>query len=273
MRNDLPPGFPKKMPKKFKMTRQNLPEAGLRSPAPAASSSWEPVQDRLGFAAGPGPAPRPGHVEPALAVVEKLVSLLALERPLVFLDFEATGLDVGNDRIVELTLVRVEPGGASDWLDTLVQPGVPIPPQATAIHRITDADVAPAPTFAEIAPRLLRTLRGADLCGFNLARYDLPLLDAELERSGLSRGGSARIVDVCVIFKRMERRDLTAAHRFYCGGEPVAAHSASGDVATTMAVFAAQLERYPDLPGDVAGLEEFTASRRSAPVPPPEPSR
>jgi len=223
-----------------------------------------PIQDRLQFAAVPL-RPRDGspRLEDYEAVGRRLVTTLGGDTPLAFLDLEATGIDVSNDRIVELTVVRVEPSGRIELLDTLVDPGCPIPRESTRIHRIDDADVRGAPTFAEIAPALLRILRGAALGGYNHGWYDLPMLQVELGRAGHEVDLIASpLIDACTIFKRMERRNLGAALRFYCGDDLEGAHTAGADVLATMRVFDGQLERYPKLPRQVAGLDELTRPRR-----------
>jgi len=224
-----------------------------------AGGSDEPIQERLGFRVAM-PQPRehgPGHSDLERAAAE-LIERVELRDPIVFLDLEATGIDVANARIVEISFVRVEPDGAVRTLHSRVDPGVPIPPASTRIHGLAAADLAGAPTLAELAPEILRILRGADLAGYNLGGYDLPLLAAELERAGFTAPfDEARVVDACSIFKRMERRTLEAAHRFYRGEEMAGAHSATGDVLATMRVLAGQLDRYPALPRSVASLDEW----------------
>ncbi|MGD2068582.1 MAG: 3'-5' exonuclease [Gemmatimonadota bacterium] len=182
----------------------------------------------------------------------------ALDRPLAFIDLETTGLSVTDDRIVELALIRVTPGG--DVLERVrrFNPGIPIPAEATAVHGITDRDVASEPRFPARARSLLRLLEGCDLAGFNLRRFDLPLLIAEIERCGLTFDvGDRRIIDVQHVFHREERRDLTAAARFYLGREHPEAHSALGDIRTTAAVLSAMFDRYDHLPRDLGGLHAY----------------
>lgn len=228
----------------------------------------QPIQERIDFlGAGPMLRPRPGAPDVAGAA-RALARALSLSTPLVFLDLETTGLDPRTDRVVELSLARVDPGGRVDTLSTLVDPGVPVPPATSAIHGIADPDVRGAPTLAELASRVARRLRGADLAGYNLSRFDLPLLRAELSRSGIDVvWDGARVIDASVIFRRMERRNLEAAYRFYVGGPLPSAHTAAGDVAATMEVLVAQLQRYPELPRQVAELAVFCEPRVPAPAP------
>ncbi len=181
-----------------------------------------------------------------------------LERPLAFFDLETTGLRPGVDRIVELALIRLSPGGDVFERVRRFNPGVPIPPEATAVHGITDADVADEPPFTSFARSLADLLEPCDLAGFNVRRFDLPMLLAEFRRAGVSFDPRARrIVDVQLIFHREEPRDLSAAARFYLGRELEDAHSALADIRATAAVLGAQLDRYGHLPRDMAGLDAY----------------
>jgi DNA polymerase-3 subunit epsilon len=181
-----------------------------------------------------------------------------LDRPLVFFDLETTGLDLKNDRIVELALIKVTPHG--DVLERVrrFNPEMPIPPEATAVHGITDADVADEEPFCRRARGLAEILDGCDLSGFNVRRYDIPLLLAEFKRCGVPFPlDGRRIVDMQNIFHREEPRDLSAAARFYLEREHEEAHTALGDIRTSAAVLGAQLERYADLPKDLEGLHAY----------------
>jgi DNA polymerase-3 subunit epsilon len=180
---------------------------------------------------------------------------LALEKPLAVIDLETTGLDPQKDRIVEISVLRIVPDGRRTQRTHRLDPGVPIPAEATAVHGITDADVAGEPTFADVARGLLALLEGCDLCGFNLKRFDLRVLHAEFARSGhaLRLEGRA-VIDPMEIFHRREPRNLEAAVRFYLGREHDGGHSAAADVLATAAVLDALVARYPDLPRSVAGL-------------------
>jgi DNA polymerase-3 subunit epsilon len=191
---------------------------------------------------------------------------LQLLRPLAFFDLETTGTRVGKDRIVQIGIVRLEPGGKRTSWQQLVNPGIPIPAEATAVHGITDLDVAMAPTLDAVADEILQQLEGCDLGGFNLLRFDVPLLAEELLRVGREWDNTPlRIVDVQRIFHKKEPRDLSAALKFFCGREHAGAHDALADVEATADVLLAQLERYSDLPTDVAGLGEFSGDRQRAP--------
>ena len=184
---------------------------------------------------------------------------LTLSRPLVALDLETTGLDVDSDRIVEIACIKLLPDGPQQELCYRCNPQRPIAPQATAVHGITDAAVADAPPFAARAAELQRFLQGADLTGFNIERFDLPLLRREFTRVGVEPTdlGDVRVIDSMRIYMRQEPRDLTAAYRFYCQRELQQAHSAAADARAAVAVLQAQVMHYPDLPTDVAGLDSF----------------
>ena len=186
---------------------------------------------------------------------------LVLERPLVFLDLESTGLDPRNDRIVEISLLKMFPpgpdGSAPEPLvkTRRVNPLMPIPPGASQVHGITDADVAGEPPFEKIAKGLFELLVDCDFAGFGVRRYDLPLLAAEFKRVDLRFEYQSRnVIDGKDIFHHKEPRTLTAAYALYCGGELKSAHSAEADMLASRDVILAQLERYEDLPTDVATL-------------------
>ncbi len=186
-----------------------------------------------------------------------------LDRPLVVFDLETTGIDPATDRIVEIAAVRIETDGQREARTRRVNPERPIPPDATAVHGIRDEDVRDAPTFRQIARALLRWIDGADLAGYNIARFDLPLLEREMRDSGLDLGrADRRIVDAMSIFHRKERRDLAAAVRFYLGREHAGAHSAAADVEAAAEVLDAQLGRYDDLPRSVSDLAAWIAAER-----------
>ena len=193
----------------------------------------------------PGNAPFPGDP----------MRSLALDRPLVFFDTETTGTDPREDRIVEFAAVKLYPDEKRENLRILVNPNVPIPRESSRIHGITDADVEGAPSFGECASEILAFIDGCDLAGYNITRFDVPLLAAELERidSKLSLDG-VRVVDPQVIFFSKEPRDLSAAVRFYCGRELEGAHGAMADTVASLDVLLAQVDRYGDLPADIAGL-------------------
>ncbi|MBD5204304.1 MAG: 3'-5' exonuclease [Bacteroidales bacterium] len=189
---------------------------------------------------------------------------LNLKRPIVFFDLETTGTNITHDRIVEISVVKVNPDGSSIEKCRRINPGIPIPPAATAVHHITDEDVASCPTFAQIAKSLLELFEGCDIAGYNSNRFDVPLLVEEFNRANLSFDITGRkFIDVQNIFHKMEQRTLVAAYKFYCGKNLEDAHSAMADTRATYEVLLGQLERYPELKNDVDFLSDFSASGRN----------
>ena len=180
--------------------------------------------------------------------------------PLAVFDLETAGPDRLTDRIVEVAALKISPDGGLETFETRVNPGVKIPREATAVHGITDADVAGAPPFSEVAPRLAAFLLGCDLAGYNLRGFDVPLLAREFERVKVSFSfDGRRIVDAQVIYFRKEPRDLSAAVRTFVGREHAGAHSALADTIAAAEVLAGQLRRYDDLPRGIEALAAFTA--------------
>ncbi|MBI5202901.1 MAG: 3'-5' exonuclease [Elusimicrobia bacterium] len=188
---------------------------------------------------------------------------LKLERPMVFVDLEATGVDVQRDRIVQIACVRLSPDDSRESFESLVDPEMRIPAESSAIHGIRDADVRGKPTFKELAPKIIGFFGDADFGGFGICRFDLPMLAAEFKRAGLNYDfSSRRSVDAMLIFHRMEPRSLSAALQFYCGKTLENAHNAQADAEASLDVLLAQIERYgaratAPLPGDVQGLHEW----------------
>ena len=186
------------------------------------------------------------------------MAALQLTRPIVCFDLETTGIDPASDRIVEISILRLEPDGTRRVRTRRINPGCPIPKEATAVHGIRDEDVADAPSFRQVAKGLLELFEGADLAGFNVTRFDIPLLDREFRDCKLDVGlDQRRIVDAMTIFHRMEPRDLSAATRFYLGREHTGAHAAEADVAVSFEILEAQLARYDELPNTVDGLDAW----------------
>lgn len=189
---------------------------------------------------------------------------LKLTRPLVFFDLETTGINITADRIVEISTIKMMPDGTTDTRTRRVNPEMHIPAEATAVHHITDQDVANEPTFRQIAKSLAKMLEGCDIAGFNSNRFDIPMLDQEFQRANVDFDfGKMRFVDVQTIFHKKEPRNLSAAYRFYCGKYLENAHSATADTTATMEVLLAQLERYEDLPCEIEKLSEFSTQNRN----------
>lgn len=190
---------------------------------------------------------------------------LRLKRPIIFFDLETTGVDVANDRIVEISMVKVFPNGDRDARTRRVNPEMHIPEGATAVHGITDEDVKTAPTFRQIAKSLAQFIEGCDFGGFNSNRFDLPLLVEEFMRVGVDVNFSNRsFVDVQNIFHKKEQRTLVAAYKFYCNKDLENAHSAEADTLATYEVLEAQIERYGDIGDTVEALAEYSTHTRFA---------
>jgi DNA polymerase III subunit epsilon len=180
---------------------------------------------------------------------------IRVERPLVVLDLETTGKRVHADRIVEISTLKVFPDGKHKIFTRRLNPNIPIPPEATAIHGITDADVANEKGFRQIAGSLAAYLDGCDLCGYNLWSFDLKLLMNEFRRAGVPFSTAGRfLIDPKRIFHQREPRDLTAALKFYCGMQHEGAHKAEADVLAALLVLDGQADRYEDLPRTIPEL-------------------
>ena len=189
---------------------------------------------------------------------------LNLKKPIVFFDLETTGVDITHDRIVEISIIKVMPDGQEIERSRRVNPGIPIPAEATAVHGITNEMVADEPMFKQLAKSLANELTGCDLAGFNSNRFDIPMLDQEFQRAGVKFDFSkARFVDVQTIFHKKEPRTLSAAYRFYCKEDLEGAHSAACDTRATLEVLKAQLDHYDDLPNDIEELSKFSQQGRS----------
>ena len=172
---------------------------------------------------------------------------LTLKNPLVFFDLETTGISIASDRIVEISILKVHPSGKEETKTWRINPTIPIDPRSTAIHGITDEDVKDAPTFNEVAKTLAKELEGCDLAGYNLHKFDIPLLVEEFLRAEVDFDPKKRkVVDVQVIFHKMEQRTLSAAYKFYCNKKLENAHSAEGDTLATYEVLQSQLDMYQD---------------------------
>ncbi len=190
---------------------------------------------------------------------------LKLKRPIVFLDLETTGINVAADRIVEISLLKITPNGKEQWMTTLINPEMPIPPKVTALHGISDADVVNAPKFKDIAKNLAVFLEGCDLAGYNAIKFDIPVLAEEFLRTNNDFNfRKRRYVDVQVIFHKKEQRTLAAAYQFYCKKDLKNAHTAEADTAATYEVLKSQLDTYPDLENDVEKLADFSAFNNNA---------
>ncbi len=191
---------------------------------------------------------------------------LNLKNPLVFFDIESTGLNVATDRIVEISMVKVNIDGSCEVKTRRLNPTIPISEEAYKVHGISNEDVAGEPTFAQIAKSLAKWLEGCDIAGYNSTKFDIPLLSEEFLRAGVDFDFRKRkTIDVQNIFHKMEQRTLVAAYKFYCQKDLNNAHSAEADTMATYEVLKAQLDRYPeDLQNDVKFLADFSTRSKFA---------
>lgn len=187
---------------------------------------------------------------------------LHLKNPLIFFDLETTGTNISRDKIVEIATVKVFPNGEKITHVQLVNPLIPIPAEVSLIHGITDEDVKNAPPFKNIAKELARFFEGCDLAGFNIIKFDVPLLVEEFLRAGIDfEISNKKLLDAQKIFHLMEKRNLASAYKFYCHKDLEDAHSALADTVATAEVFEEQIKKYEgeevkDLKGNVIGKIE-----------------
>lgn len=187
---------------------------------------------------------------------------LKLKNSIAFFDLEATGINVSTDRIVEISIVKIHPDGGQEILTRRINPEIPIPLESSLIHGIYDADVKNEPSFKDLAKQFHQFFGQSDLAGFNVLKYDIPLLVEEFLRAGIDFDLEKKnLLDAQKIFHLMEKRNLTSAYKFYCGRKLENAHSAEADTLATLDVFKAQVERYmgqevEDLQGNKMGVFE-----------------
>jgi DNA polymerase-3 subunit epsilon len=191
-------------------------------------------------------------------VTERIFSLCD-SAPLIIFDLETTGTDRFNDRIIDIAALRFAAPNVMSTLVLRVNPGIRSPRETTAIHGISDDDVREAPAFAAVAPEVAMFFEGADMAGYNIRAFDIPVLVKEFERAHVPFSMEGRrIVDSQTIFFKKEPRDLSAAVRLFAGREHTSAHQALADVVASVEVLSGQLGRYADLPRSISGLHDFS---------------
>ena len=207
-----------------------------------------------------------------------LLMELNLKRPIAFFDLETTGLNTTQDRIVEISILRVNVDGAEEQRTWLLNPEMPISPEASSVHGYTDAMVADQPTFREKAKEIAQFIGNADLAGYNILKFDLPMLMEEFLRVDCEFDLKSRdFIDVMNIFMKMEPRTLKGAYRFFCHAELEGAHGAGADTKATYEVLKAMLDKYQgveyeDAKGqkslgpinDMKELSQFSAHHQNA---------
>ncbi len=192
-----------------------------------------------------------------------MFTTLALTRPLIFFDLETTGISTTNDRIVELCAVKIFPDRTRTEFFRRFNPGIPIPANVTAVHGITDEMVKNEPLFKESVNEIQEFFEGCDVAGYNIMKFDVPLLVEELLRAGADCNPleSARIIDVQTIFHKREPRNLAAALKFYANEDLLNAHSAQADVDAAIKVLIGQFEKYDDLAASVEELADYVKDK------------
>jgi DNA polymerase III subunit epsilon len=197
---------------------------------------------------------------------------LNLKRPLAFFDLEATGTNVGIDRIVEISVIKLNPDESEEVKTWRINPGIPIPLETSLVHGIYDEDIKDEQSFKALATEIAGFISNSDLAGYNSNKFDIPMLMEEFLRAGVAFDIENRhFVDVQNIFHQMEQRTLKAAYLFYCQKEIINAHSAEADTRATMEVLLAQIEKYKDaefidkkgnsskpIVNDIEALHKFT---------------
>lgn len=188
---------------------------------------------------------------------------LNLKKNLCIFDIEATGLDVSQDRIVEISILKVTPEGEETELTLRINPEMEISEESISIHGITQEDIKNSPTFKEVAKQIADFIGDADLAGYNSNKFDIPMLVEEFLRVDYHFDmRSRKFIDVQNIFHKMEQRTLAAAYKFYCEKDLENAHSAFADVKATYEVFKAQLKKYDELENDINFLADFSQNNK-----------
>jgi DNA polymerase-3 subunit epsilon len=184
---------------------------------------------------------------------------IQLQRPIAIFDLETTGINITQDKIIEIAILKIHPDGKQETYEKRVNPGIKMTEENMAIHGIRNEDLENEPTFGDLASEIKLFIEGCDFGGYNSNRFDVPVLVEEMLRIDSSFDiTSAKFIDVQNIFHKMEQRTLSAAYKFYCQEELINAHSALADATATWEILNAQLEKYTELKTDVDFLADFT---------------
>tara|TARA_B100001250_G_scaffold88753_1_gene73567 strand:+ start:1518 stop:2285 length:768 start_codon:yes stop_codon:yes gene_type:complete len=190
---------------------------------------------------------------------------LNLNKPICFFDLETTGTNPGKDRIVEIAVLKLDTNNQKKEMVWRVNPECPIPDEASSVHGITDEMVKDQPIFKQISKEIYNFIEGCDLGGYNIDKFDLPLLVEEFIRSGIDVSSFVKVktVDVQTIFFKKEPRDLSSALKFYCNKDHGNAHTALDDTIATYEVLLSQLDKYHDLEPSVDFLSTLTRRNKN----------
>ena len=184
---------------------------------------------------------------------------LELEKPIAFFDLETTGIQISKDRIIEIAILKILPGGEQKRKRWMINPTIPISQEAKDIHGISDDQVKDKPKFKDVADDILNFLEGCDLAGYNSNRFDIPLLVEEFLRVNINFNMENRkSIDIQNIFHKMEQRTLIAAYKFYCNKDLINAHSAEADTEATYNILLSQIEKYNELENNISFLSKFS---------------
>lgn len=190
---------------------------------------------------------------------------LNLNKPICFFDLETTGTNPGKDRIVEIAVLKLDINNQKKEMVWRVNPECPIPEEASSVHGITDEMVKDQPIFKHFSKEIFNFIEGCDLGGYNIDKFDLPLLVEEFIRSGIDVSSFVKVktVDVQTIFFKKEPRDLSSALKFYCNKDHGNAHTALDDTIATYEVLLSQLDKYDDLEPSVDFLSTLTRRNKN----------
>ena len=180
--------------------------------------------------------------------IAEILKSLKLDKPICFFDLESSGLNIGYDKVISIGTTKLMPDGTTISKNMLLNPMIPISPEASLIHGYKNEDLVGKPLFSQIAKSLYEFMKDTYLSGYNSNFFDIPMLQEEFMRCGIEFPDyTQKTIDVCSIFKNFEKRDLSSALKFYCGKEMENAHDAQADIDATVEVFLAQLQRYDEL--------------------------
>lgn len=193
---------------------------------------------------------------------------IKLERPIVFFDLETTGLTIGKDRIIEISMIKLNTDGTKDKYYSLVEPdGYPVSDGAREKHGYSNEDLLGHPKFKDIAKDVYEFVKDCDLGGYNAKRFDIQILVDELLRAGIFLNSrKANVIDAFIIYSKMEPRNLEGAYRYYTGNVLEDAHSADADIEATLEIFEKQIEKYDELPDTIEGISNLTIEDREKTV-------